>query len=436
MKKLTREEISTVEKLFSKLCVSPEALDQKLQKSLGDSWEQTKKDIEDGVDRFYGLYAGNVNEEAVRKLLEKNMEGLSKEKQYSYLANVLLALTHLCGNVLEGDTWSKALEEHRIIMKAVDMGLMEKDETDVQRGIEQMLQLIMGNVEACSVLLLGDPPYEKLFKACLTEEPSKIEALAVNTRSASVNMAAALYILQEEGKLPSLKDSRIPAGDMGIMAASLMEIDAACKSGSWEKAKKVVEKAAKTVAILIITSPDLLKDMMFFTLVSVMTNFSLLWMMVAGVILTINIRIRQNAASAHLEPVFATGARMLSEKLEQIRSVSGRFTEWVQTTVLSRAIPCWEKCRDFAVNSILIPAASFLIQAKNEVLQKAHIAVERVRAALERLRQSAENIVQRAKDRSEEDTSEELDELDENEVEEGVSQEYGETINEDEIILE
>lgn len=411
MKHLNRKEIAAAETLFSSLCASGDALDRKLEEIFEDSADEVKEDIINGVDRFYALYEKDVDEEVIRDLLDRNMEGMPKVKQYSYLANLSLALTHVCGNILEGERWSQAIDEHQVIMKALDMGLMTEDSQEVQAGIDEMLELIAVNVDACSVLFIGEPPYEKLFSACMTEKPEDVKALAINTRSSAVNMAAALYILQERGELPSLGDTRIPARDMGVMAASLMEIDAAHKSGSWEGVRKIVEKASKTAAVLLVSSPDLMKDAAFFACVGIFTNFATLWMLVAGVIVFINARIHHETNKEHMEPVFKVGAKLLNVTLDMAQKVSHKLLEWVQITVLPKVLPVWRRCRDFTVNCILIPSAAFLIKAKEEVLRVAGITVDKAESAYTHLREEASDIIDRAKNRYHSSTEEEAEEI-------------------------
>lgn len=413
MRKLSKREIAAVEKMFTSLCTSQDSLDHELEALFKENSAQVKQSIMNGVDKFYTLYSKDVDEKTIRNMLEHNMEGMSKIKQYSYLSNLLVALTHVCGNILEGEKWSKLLEEHRVVLKAIEMGLMEENGEEVQKGINDMLELVTSNIEACSVLFIGEPPYEKLFSACLTEKPETVEALAVNTRSSAVNMAAALYILQERGELPSLGDTRIPPQEMGVMAASLMEIDAAHKSGSWDGAKKVIEKAAKTATILLVTSPDILKDTVFFTFVGLLTNFSVLWMLIAGVILAINVRIRHNTVKEHMEPVFKVGAKMMKTGLDMVQKISHKFSEWIETSMLSKALPVWRKCSDFAVNGILIPAATFLVRAKDEVLRRADIAFDKVEVAFTHLKERVTDAVDNARYNNEDYNVEETEEEEE-----------------------
>ncbi len=397
MKKLDKEEIAKVEKLYSRLCTSTDMLDGELEKQFKENAAQIKSSIEKGVDSFYALFQEEFNENTICGLIKQNMEGMSNVKKYSYLSNLILALTNVCGNILEGSEWKDVLEEHQAILKAAEIGLLTDESEEVKNGIDEMMGLITQNIKEFSVLFIDEPPYEELLKACMTEDASAVKALAANTRSSAVNMAAALYILQEQGVLTSLGQEKIPPQEMGVMAASLMEIDAAHKSENWEKAKRIIEKAARSAMTLLVTSPDLMKNAAFFSLVAIMSNFSILWMLISGTILFVNMRIHQSHAKNYLDPVLNTGAKVLSVTLDKVYDISHKFTEWVQTVVVPSALPVWNRCVDFTVNRLLIPAASFLLKVKDSVVKAAGITVEKIQESLTWLSRKASDFGNRVK---------------------------------------
>lgn len=398
MKKLNKEEIAKVEKLYSRLCISTDMLEGELEKQFKGNAAQIESSIENGVDSFYALFQKELNENTICGLMKQNMEGMSNIKKYSYLSNLILALTNVCGNILEGPEWKDVLEEHQAILKATDIGLLTDESEEVKNGIDEMMGLITRNIKEFSVLFIDEPPYEKLLNACMTEDASAVKALAANTRSSAVNMAAALYILQEQGVLTSLGKEKILPQDMGVMAASLMEIDAAHKSGNWEKAKGIIEKAARSAMTLLVTSPDLMKNAAFFSLIAIISNFSILWMFISGSILFVNMRIHQNNAKNYLDPVLNTGAKVLSVTLDKVYDISHKFTEWIQTEVVPSALPVWNRCVDFTVNRLLIPAASFLLKAKDSVVRAAGITVEKIQESLTWLGRRAADFGDRVKD--------------------------------------
>lgn len=437
MKHLSRKEIEMAGKMLETLGLSGnlnKCLEQQIKGITREQAEGIAAELEAGVEDFYAVYSKPVDQKEIRKLLEKNMEGMKKEKQYAYLSNVMVAQLHMCGNILEGRGWNEEIEEHATVLKGLELGFLDGQDEKIQSGIEKMLEMISENMDAASVLFIGEEPYQELFKACLEEEPKEIAALAANTKAGAVNMAAALYILQEQGELPSLKGTKIPPREMGIMASSLVEIDAAHKTGSMEKAKEMISKAARTAVVLLATSPDLWKDMAFVSFLGLLMNFNLLWILVAGAILWINVKARHKRMEEELEPLFNKGEKIANVCLDQVQKISGKIREWIQTDVLKSAIKVWKRCYDFAFNVILIPVAVFLVKAKDVVLQGAGIVREKVRSAYNHLKDRAADIAAEVNERtnvSREDSEEETGEfrVDFEEIEEardgGVSEERG-----------
>ena len=152
-----------------------------------------------------------------------------------------------------------------------------------------------------------------------------------------------------------------------------------------------------------------MKDTVFFTFVGLLTNFSVLWMLIAGVILAINVRIRHNAVKEHMEPVFKVGAKMMETGLDMVQKISHKFSEWIETSMLSKALPVWRKCSDFAIDGILIPAATFLVRAKDEVLRRADIAFDKVEAAFTHLKERVTDSVDNARNYNEDYNVEETE---------------------------
>lgn len=386
MKSLNEKDIAMVEKLYSRLCTSPDVLEDELEKQFKEDAARIRSGIEKGVDNFYALFQKELDDNAICGLIRQNMEGMPNVKKYSYLSNLILALTNVCGNILEGSKWRDVLEEQQAIIKAAEIGLLTDESEEVKNGIEEMMGLITRNIKEFSVLFIDEPPYEELLRACMTEDASAVKALAANTRSSAVNMAAALYILQEQGALASLGKEKIPPQEMGVMAASLMEIDAAHKSENWERAKEIIDKAARAAMTLLVTSPEILKNAAFFSLVAIISNFSIFWMLISGSILFVNMRIHQYHAENYIDSVLNIGAKILPVTLDKVYDISHKFTEWVQTVVVPSAVPVWNRCVDFTVDRLLVPSASFLLKAKDSAVKAAGITVEKVQAILAWLR--------------------------------------------------
>lgn len=392
MKRLNEKEIQKVEKLYTSLCEAPENCARQLEVHFPGNADHILEAITSGVDKFYDLYKQDIDPKTIQDLMGKNMQGMTDIQCYKYFSNLMLALTHVCGAIVDDPEWNTMLEEHQTMLKAIEMGLVTEDSKELWDGLEEMRSLILANITEFSVLFIGEPPYEALVEACKVGDAASVQALAVNTRESAVNMAASLYILQESGELHSLGNNRIPPEEMGVMAASLLEIDAAVKSGVWETAKDAIEKAARTAVLLIVTSPEIVKDVVCLSIVALLTNFSLFWMLIAGAVLFINTRVHQRSVEEYLEPVFNVGAKVLSTALEQAEKISCRFTEWIQTTVIPTAVPVWERCRDFTVQRLLLPAGDFLLRAKETVLSIAGIAYEKIQASMTWLRERAQNL--------------------------------------------
>lgn len=359
---LSKQETDLVHKLFNELCESEDQLAKELENRFENAGD-VLQELETGVDRFYQLYSRDVDRDTLRKTLEESMAAMSNLEKYKYLSNVLLAITHIGGNVYEGAAWAETLEEHETVLTTIEMGLYSEDSDEVKNGIDEMLEHIMANAEAFSVILIDDPAFAELQEACMTEDPAQVQALAANTRQASINMAAALYILQEDGKLPSLGDTHYAPQDMGVITASLLEIDAAQKSGSWEYAKKVIIKAAKVATLLLLTSPAVILSTTLLSIVGLLTNFATLWLLISGAVLLTNLHVHVQNLKDRLSPVFRTGAKLLNATLDTAKTVCTHYSSWIQSTVLPQTMPVWERCRTYAMERLIVPAAAWVLGA-------------------------------------------------------------------------
>ena len=291
---------------------------------------------------------------------------------------------------------AKMMKENKIVLAGLESGALSEDSAELQEGIGDMLALVGEQSHAFSVLFIGSPSYQKLMRMCLTANPAIVKALAANTRKSAVNMAAALYLLEEQGKLPSLNGVKIPPEEMGVMSASLLEIDAAQKNHSWEKAKEIIEKAAKTSVTLLVASPSLIADTASLLLAGMLLSFSSLGTLVLGAILLINARMHLQRAKEHLEPVLNAGAKILDTTLDKVRDGWMNFKEWVSCSVLPAALPVWRRCRDFVVHRIMLPAASFLLTAKAQILEKWQLGVQAIRRFWEQAKEYAADFMDKA----------------------------------------
>lgn len=442
MKALTKEEIQRVEAQYSVFCGNAETLGEALREQFGDDAGEVQRKLEQGVDKFYETFSGTVSERTLQDKLEENMRAMTPKEKYLYLSNLLLALTQVCGAMVEGPEWNEALNDNKITLAGLASGAIPEDSAELETGIGDMLKLVAEQSHAFSALFIGAPSYQKLMQTCLTEEnPAVVKAVAANTRQSAVNMAAALYLLQERDSLPSLKGVKIPPEEMGVMSASLLEMDAAQKSGSWERAKAIVEKAAKTAITLLVASPALIADAAALLLVGMLLSLPNIGALILGAILLVNARIHFQSVKAHLEPALNAGAKALDVTLDKVKDGWTSFQNWVSDSVLSKALSVWRRCRDFTVNSLMLPAAAFLLKSKSQIAEKWGVSVQAVKRFFNRAANHAADFMDRAAeyDASETptETDGELEPLDEAEyAEEAGEAEYAEESDEAEYAEE
>lgn len=389
MTKITRKEYQKLEEMFSLLSQNEGMLDEELKARFPGDADAIRKDLETGVDLFYASYAKDMTSQDIAHTLTQRLSALTLREKYTALCNILLALTHMNNTIADNAQWTSAAEEYSTILKALDLGMIEKTDAELQQDVADMTDLIARDVEASAVLLLGDAPYHKLFETCMNgENPAAVEALAINTREAAVNMAGAMYLLQADGALPSLGADKIPAQDMGVAAATIVEVDAAYKSGSWEKAKAVLEKASKAGISLLISSPDLLKNLTFFSLVALLTGLNTFWMLVAGAIMLVNMKLHSDKASAYADKIYKLGAKFVGVALDKTKLVAGKVNGWLQVEVYPRAKKVWAACTDFAVNRILVPTATLILKAKQRLTSWTKAMFDKVASFLARVKAS------------------------------------------------
>lgn len=397
MKKLSKQEIARVEALVTELCATPEVLDKTLAEEFGEKGGEIRADLERGVDKFYQLYNGKLDQGTLRNKLTENMKDMSQTQRYTYLLNLTLALTQVCGNIVEGPEWNEALEAHQAILDAVRAGTLDEQNAVVSASLDEMLNMIVEQSDAFAVLFLGDLPYEELLEACVDGDPAEIQALAANTRGVAVSMSAALYILHQKNQLPSLEGAEISPEDMGVMSASLLEIDAAHKCGSWERAKDIIQRAARAAVTLLVASPSLLgTTVSVVVLLSLLTSFSTIWMLIGGAVLFINARMRLHQVKEHIEPICNAGGELLDTALDKAKDLCASFKDWVSDTILPRVIPVWHRFRDFAVNKVILPAAAFLLQAVPTVKDTVKGWINKLREKAESFRETVEDYAAQA----------------------------------------
>lgn len=431
LKKLSGTEYEILSERFQHYCDADEAVRKDIVKNGGDP-EKILSGITSGVDRFYKLYESDMSSEDIQDELENKMENMDKRQQYFYLANLLTAMTHMCGRNLGEKNWGQMEEDHESILHAIDKGVLDMDSDTVQEDIDEMLDLITEQIQQASVLIIKNPRYEELQQACMEEEMDQVKALAVNTREAAVNMAAALYTLHAEKKLSSLGKGAIQPEDFGVMAASSLEMDAAVKdaaaSGSWSVAKDMIAKASKAAVTLLVASPVLAEGALFLWLLGILASFSNVVLLIGGAIVFINLKARMDQVKEQLQPLFRAGARIVDATLDKVHSVYSRVAAWTDVNVVPRVLPLWKQCSGFVMNRIIRPAAAWLLRAKNVVEEKTSAVFQKARDAARRLMQGTEEADMEVSEEeilepAEEETEEEAEEETERETEEETERE-------------
>ncbi len=387
---LTRKEINECQKLVEQFAENPSLVDQELTK-LGKDPKETRKQIEEGVEAFYQLFSGEVNQKTILNKLQKTMEGMSSLQKYCYLANLMTALSTIEGKVFGDDTWEKKLEDYQTILTAIKMGIIQEDDSRIADCAEEMMDIVSENITAFAVLFVDNPDLVQLQEACLTENTDQVKAIALNTRETAVNMASAVYIMQESGRLPSLGDTHYAARDIGVMSASILEIDAAQKTGSEKAAKSVFQKASRAAVTLLLASPGIVAGLSVFTIMGVLTNFSTLGMIVSGVAIGLNLKVHYDLMAEKASPILNWGGKVLNTALGVVKPIYSKITSWVQNTVVPNAVAIWRKCCDFASEHILIPAAAFVLTAWNAI----HNSVRKAAHKVGNLYKAAQNVAQR-----------------------------------------
>lgn len=431
LKKLSGTEYEILSERFQHYCDADEAVRKDIVKNGGDP-EKILSGITSGVDRFYKLYESDMSSEDIQDELENKMENMDKRQQYFYLANLLTAMTHMCGRSLGEKNWEQMEEDHESILHAIDKGVLDMDSDTVQEDIDEMLDLITEQIQQASILIIKSPRYEELQQACMEQEIDKVKALAVNTREAAVNMAAALYTLHAEKKLSSLGKGNIKPEDFGVMAASSLEMDAAVKdaaaNGSWSVAKDMIAKASKAAVTLLVASPVLAEGALFLWLLGILASFSNVVLLIGGAIVFINLKARMDQVKEQLQPLFRAGARIVDATLDKVHSVYSRVAAWTDVNVVPRVLPLWKQCSGFVMNRIIRPAAAWLLRAKNVVEEKTSAVFQKARDAARRLMQGTEEADMEVSEEeilepAEEETEEEAEEETERETEEETERE-------------
>lgn len=368
--KLTEQETELCMQTLKMVCSEPDGAHRLLEANF-ENGEEIYSEIARGVDEFYTMYQESVTSDDIRAKLTASIEGLPPAKQLLYLTNVLIAVSYTGSTLYMNDAWNDRIEACKTILEAVEAGKI--DETEIPADtIPELMDHICDHVESSAVLFVGSPIYENLMNACDESSPEEMESIAANTREASIAMASAIYTLHARGHLDSLKDQQYtsPYG-LGVLTACTLEIDAAAKTGVWEKIKPVLIKASKIALTLII-------GLMIFNWVSgIASNISyLVWESINPAFLSamhygfdppaIVTAIRRigkvtglllgvNFAPDISNTLWNFGAKVLRTPVKLIRGAFSQFCSWITNTVVPAMWQKWHACRDFVCTRVIAP---------------------------------------------------------------------------------
>lgn len=425
--KLTRNEVMACRELFEKIATEPAVLDRMLQ-TLGKDPAGIRAELNQGVNDFYNLYEGEVNTDTIQAKMDEATASMTTLERYSYYANLMTAFSHLGGRVFNDEAWTKCLADHQNILSAIELGLIDGNDPHITDGLDQMRQIVAENIEAFAILFVDDPDMETLLEACMTRDTATVQAMALNSRELAVDMAAAVYVMQERGELKSLGSTRYSPRDIAVMTASGLEIDAARKTGNLETVKKVIRKASVAAVALVVTAPFALAAglvswfflettalvlatsfEMYLGLLTIATLVSCVAMLVFGTPIF-------DSAKATVNKLVEKGARVLSTTVEAVKPLFGKVTAWIRNTVVPAALPIWEKCRSFTYHRILVPTAAFILKHKDTILQGAGKIIQKAKDIFQSIThkavdvyhqgsQAVENIINSAKNLAAEETT-------------------------------
>lgn len=403
--KLTKKEVMACKDLFTRIAAEPALLDH-LLKALGKDPADIRAQLNQGVEDFYSLYEGEVNVDTIKEKMAEATASMSPLQQYNYYANLMTAFSHIGAKVFNDAAWFKCLNDHRNILSAIELGLIEEDDLHIVDAITQMQQIVAENIEAFSVLFVDDPDMAALLEACVDQDTATVKAMALNSRELAVDMAAAVYVMQEGGELKSLGQTRYSARDIAVMTASGLEIDAARKSGNLETAKKIIRKAAVAAVALLVTAPFAFAAgaaaVSIIEGVAIATDLTMTFA-AWEVFTVVQNLIGVTAMVVFGTPVFgmtkdtvellvAKGAKILDTAVEAVIPLFGKVSAWVRNTVIPAAIPVWEKCRRFTYHKIMVPAVAFILKNKSTIIQAAEKIIQKAKGLYEKVTNKATEV--------------------------------------------
>lgn len=366
---LYKNEIIACKDLFEKIAADPALLDRKLAE-LGKDPAEIRKQLAQGVDEFYSFYEGEVSVDTIQEKLEEATVNMTPLQQYCYYANLMTAFSHIGGKVFDDKAWAKCLKDHQNILSALELELIDEDDLHIADGVAEMKKIVAENIEAFGILFVADPDMAALQEACMTQDADTVKAMALNSRELAVDMAAAVYVMQESGELKSLGKTRYSARDIGVLSASILEVDAAKKSGVLETARKVIRTATAAAVALIASSPFMCAvGIGSAAIIYSIFEMEILAAVVGGTAMLVYGSPVVGATQEAVQAVLEKGAKMLDNTVASVKPMFAKLSSWILNTAIPAAIPIWVKCKVFTYKKIVIPAVAFIIKNRGPIIQ-------------------------------------------------------------------
>lgn len=364
---LSREEIALCREVFA-AATSEEGGAHKLIEANFENAGEICAQLERGVDEFFSMMAQEtVTTEQIRQKLTEAMDGMTPADQLRYLTNVLVAMSYTGSTLHQSDAWNDMIDRCKEMLAAIENGELDQELSQNAELIPQLMDLVCGHIDDTAVLFMGNPQYERLYQACVTADADEVQMIAANNRKVSIAAAATMWTLYASGKLPSLTNPADEAAGytpyaMGVIAACTLEMDAAQKSGVWEKVKPLLLKAARTAFILLMTGMALYGSVLLSGSIAVLA-YKLFNM--AGVAKVIGIFSGIYIVLTNLEEMpkiagnlFDLGAKLVTVTVSAVREGCRRMGDFIQNHVIPGAWALWYKASEFVRTRIVDPIAA------------------------------------------------------------------------------
>lgn len=325
------------------------------------------EELENGIHYFYRIYAQDVNADWTMDKVNQMLEGYTTNKQGRILYNLMTAM--ICvgdGKLSEDPLWKASMEAYGETLE----GLNEDCTQFTKEDITCMKELLVEQIEKASILFYMDTKSSAgIIQACLEKHPQDVEAVTMNTQEASLYMGAAAYILYRKGELSFLNletgDQEHIAYGIGIQVASQLESDAVVKMAaagliSWEKAKALLKKIGNiSVTLLLeisVVSVALLTGGLIFVTTAIFWNFTMLGILVAGVISIFAALSVGVGLGTRVKEIEEFGGNVIHTTIDKVKEGYEFLKVWLEENILPVAQELWNKCRDFLMKWIVEPA--------------------------------------------------------------------------------